>query len=150
MLFFLKLQKSLKTLLIMIHNSKVDSKYKTIGEVAKMLNLIDKKKGTLSTHTIRFWEKEFKQIKPKIFSGKRRYYDKESINVLKKIKYLLKEKGMTLLGVKKVLNSEESDVDEIYNTTIRNAKIIKSKIENIKNIVKKIKDQDGKKNSRKS
>ena len=44
MLFFLKLQKSLKTLLIMIHNSKVDSKYKTIGEVAKMLNLIDKKK----------------------------------------------------------------------------------------------------------
>ena len=150
MLFFLKLQKSLKTLLIMIHSSKVDSKYKTIGEVAKMLNLIDKKKGTLSTHTIRFWEKEFKQIKPKIFSGKRRYYDKISINVLKKIKYLLKEKGMTLLGVKKVLNSDESDVDEIYNTTIRNAKIIKSKIENIKNIVKKIKDQDGKKNSRKS
>ena len=115
-----------------------------------MLNLIDKKKGTLSTHTIRFWEKEFKQIKPKIFSGKRRYYDKKSINVLKKIKYLLKEKGMTLLGVKKVLNSDESDVDEIYNTTIRNAKIIKSKIVNIKNIVKEIKDQDGKKNSRKS
>ena len=57
---------------------------------------------------------------------------------------------MTLLGVKKVLNSDESDVDEIYNTTIRNAKIIKSKIVNIKNIVKKIKDQDGKKNPRKS
>ena len=44
-------------------NSKENSKYKTIGEVAKILNLINKSNGTLSTHTIRFWEKEFKQIK---------------------------------------------------------------------------------------
>ena len=117
-------------------NSKRGSKYKTIGEVAEILNLIDKKKGTLSTHTIRFWEKEFKQIKPKIFSGKRRYYDENSINVLKKIKYLLKERGMTLIGVKKVLNSEDSNIDEMYNTTIRQTNIIKSKIKNIKNIIK--------------
>ena len=120
-------------------NSKGGSKYKTIGEVAKILNLIDKKKGTLSTHTIRFWEKEFKQIKPKIFSGKRRYYDENSINVLKKIKYLLKERGMTLIGVKKVLNSEDSNIDEMYNTTIRQTNIIKSKIKNIKNIIKDLK-----------
>ena len=139
MLFSSRLQKSLKTLLIMTLNSKGGSKYKTIGEVAKILNLIDKKKGTLSTHTIRFWEKEFKQIKPKIFSGKRRYYDENSINVLKKIKYLLKERGMTLIGVKKVLNSEDSNVDEMYNTTIRQANIIKSKIKNIKNIIKDLK-----------
>ncbi len=139
MLFSSRLQKSLKTLLIMTLNSKGGSKYKTIGEVAKILNLIDKKKGTLSTHTIRFWEKEFKQIKPKIFSGKRRYYDENSINVLKKIKYLLKERGMTLIGVKKVLNSEDSNVDEMYNTTIRQTNIIKSKIKNIKNIIKDLK-----------
>ena len=120
-------------------NSKGGSKYKTIGEVAKILNLIDKKKGTLSTHTIRFWEKEFKQIKPKIFSGKRRYYDENSINILKKIKYLLKERGMTLIGVKKVLNSEDSNIDEMYNTTIRQTNIIKSKIKNIKNIIKDLK-----------
>ena len=68
--------------------SKEKSKYKTIGEVAQILNLIDKKKGSLSTHTIRFWEKEFKQIKPKIFTGNRRYYDENSISILKKIKYL--------------------------------------------------------------
>ena len=139
MLFSSRLQKSLKTLLIMTLNSKGGSKYKTIGEVAKILNLIDKKKGTLSTHTIRFWEKEFKQIKPKIFSGKRRYYDENSINVLKKIKYLLKERGMTLIGVKKVLNSEDSNIDEMYNTTIRQTNIIKSKIKNIKNIIKDLK-----------
>ena len=142
MLFFLKLQRSLKIILIM-NSSKENSKYKTIGEVARLLNLIDKKRGSLSTHTIRFWEKEFKQIKPKIFSGNRRYYDEKSINLLKKIKYLLKEKGMTLIGVKKVLNSEDSDIDEMYNTTIRQNDIIKSKIKNIKNIIKEIKDQNG-------
>ena len=48
--------------------------YKTIGEIAKELNLINKKTGSLQTHTLRYWEKEFKQIKPKIMAGKRRYY----------------------------------------------------------------------------
>ena len=86
-------------------NYKEESKYKSIGQVAKILNLIDKKKGSLSTHTIRFWEKQFKQVKPKVFLGNRRYYDENTINILKKIKYLLKDKGMTLNGVKKVLNS---------------------------------------------
>ena len=118
---------------------KENSKYKTIGEVAKILNLINKKNGSLSTHTIRFWEKEFKQIKPKIFSGKRRYYDENDINILKKIKYLLKDKGMTLNGVKKVLNSENSDIDELNNTSIRQKNIIKTKLKNIKNLIKNIK-----------
>ena len=148
MLFFLKLQGNLKISLIMTHSMRENSKYKTIGEVAKILNLIDKKRGSLSTHTIRFWEKQFKQIKPKIFSGNRRYYDENSINVLKKIKYLLKDKGMTLVGVKKVLNSENSDIDEIYNKTIRHNSVIKAKINNIKNIINVLKNQDGKKNSR--
>ena len=119
---------------------KVNSKYKTIGEVAKILNLVNKKKGTISTHTIRFWEKEFKQIKPKIFSGRRRYYDDKSINILKKIKYLLKDKGMTLNGVKKVLNSENSDIDLLYNTSINQKKIIKDKLIKIKKILTNFKN----------
>ena len=120
-------------------NSKEKSKYKTIGEVAKILSLINKKKGSLSTHTIRFWEKEFKQVKPKIFSGNRRYYDEACINMLKKIKYLLKDKGMTLNGVKKVLNSKDSDIDEIYNTSINQKYIIKTKLINLKKLIKNIK-----------
>ena len=72
-------------------NSKENSKYKTIGEVAQILKLFNKKKGIPSTHTIRFWEKQFKQIKPKIFLGNRRYYDQNTINMLKKIKYLFGE-----------------------------------------------------------
>ena len=127
-------------------NFKDNRKYKTIGEVAKILNLINLKKGSLSTHTIRFWEKEFKQIKPKIFTGNRRYYDENSINILKKIKFLLKDKGMTLNGVKKVLNSKDSDIDELYNTSIKHKKIIKSKVLKIKNI--RLKTTDGKKNTR--
>ena len=119
--------------------NKSDNAYKTIGEVAKILNLVNKRNGFLSTHTIRFWEKEFKQIKPKIFTGNRRYYDANSINILKKIKYLLKEKGMTLNGVKKVLNSTDSDIDEFYNTTINQKNIIKSKLIKIKKLVKEIK-----------
>ena len=122
---------------------KENSKYKTIGEVAKILRLYNKKNGSLSTHTIRFWEKEFKQIKPKIFSGNRRYYDDNLINTLKKIQFLLKDKGMTLIGVKKVLNSDNSDIDELYNTTIKQKDIIKSKLKNIKRIITNIKDNNG-------
>ena len=122
---------------------KENSKYKTIGEVAKILRLYNKKNGSLSTHTIRFWEKEFKQIKPKIFSGNRRYYDDNLINTLKRIQFLLKDRGMTLIGVKKVLNSENSDIDELYNTTIKQKDIIKSKLKNIKKIITKIKNNNG-------
>ena len=116
-------------------NSIKDNKYKTIGEVAKILNLYNKRNGSLSTHTLRFWEKKFKQIRPKIFYGNRRYYDENSINILKRIKYLLKDKGMTLNGVKKVLNSEDSDIDELYNTSIKQKKIIKSKLIKIKKLI---------------
>ena len=113
--------------------------YKSIGEVAKILNLIDKKSGKLSTHTIRFWEKEFKQIKPYIFSGKRRYYDDNSIKLLKKIQFLLKNKGLTIKGVKKELDKTNSKLDDENNKTI-NRKIIKTKLSKISNIVKSIKD----------
>ena len=123
-----------------MNNSKENSKYKTISEVAKILNLYDKNKGKLSTHTIRFWEKEFIQIKPKIFNGKRRYYDEKCINVLRKVKYLLKDKGMTLYGVKKVLNNTDSDIDELYNTSIKQKNIIKQKLIKIKKLITEFKN----------
>ena len=122
-------------------NKKQENSYKTIGEVAKILNLVNVNTGKLNTHTIRFWEKEFKQIKPKIFSGKRRYYDKKSIETLKKIRFLLKEKGLTINGVKKFLINERSfNLDETSNTSINTSKNnLKSKIEKISNLVKEIK-----------
>ena len=121
--------------------NKTDTAYKSIGEVAKLLDLINKKNGNLNTHTIRFWEKEFKQIKPKILTGKRRYYDQSSIEILKKIKYLLKEQGMTINGVKKLLNNDKSlKLDEFSNNPISVDNIkIKNKLKNISNLVKQIK-----------
>jgi len=120
---------------------KLDNAYKTIGEVAKELNLINRKNGKLNTHTIRFWEKEFKQIKPKIFSGRRRYYDQKSIELLEMIRFLLKEKGFTINGVKKfLLNKSSFDLDETFNTSINTSKKnLKSKVERISNLVKEIK-----------
>ena len=116
-----------------------EKKYKSISEVAQILNLVDRKTGKLSTHTLRFWEKEFKQLNPKIFAGRRRYYDNNSIEVLKKIQFLLKEKGMTIKGVKKLLNSNETGVDEINNLSIK-AKNIKNRSEKISNLLKKLKN----------
>ena len=119
---------------------KLDEAYKTIGEVALILDLVNKKNGKLNTHTIRFWEKEFKQIKPKILSGNRRYYDKSSIDILKKVKFLLKDHGMTITGVRKLLNDSKSlKLDEISNNSIsvHNNKI-KNKLKKILNLVKNI------------
>ena len=120
---------------------KSDNAYKSIGEVARILNLENKKKGTLNTHTIRFWEKEFKQIKPKILLGNRRYYNNETIEILKKVKFLLKEQGMTINGVKKLLNSKGSlKLDEISNNSISvNNSNIKNKLKKILNLIKDLK-----------
>jgi DNA-binding transcriptional MerR regulator len=121
--------------------NKSDTAYKSIGEVAKLLNLVNKKNGNLNTHTIRFWEKEFKQIRPKILTGKRRYYDQSSIEVLKKVKFLLKEQGMTINGVKKLLNNDKSfKLDEFSKNSISVDNIkIKNKLKNISNLLKQIK-----------
>ena len=123
---------------------KKDSIYKNISEVAQILKLFNTKNGKLSTHTLRYWEKEFKQIRPKILAGKRRYYDEKTINILKKIKYLLKVKGMTINGAKKHLNHTESIIDEPMNSSITTINL-KNKVKKISNILKEIKH--GKKNS---
>ena len=115
--------------------------YKSIGEVALLLNLVNKKNGNLNTHTLRYWEKEFKQVKPKILTGNRRYYDQKSIDILKKVQYLLKEQGMTINGVKKLLNDNSSlKLDELSNNSINvDNSNIKNKLKKILNLVKEIK-----------
>ena len=123
----------------MIHKSI--NAYRSIGEVAKILDLVNKKNGTLNTHTIRFWEKKFKQIKPKILNGNRRYYNNDTIEVLKKVKYLLKDQGMTINGAKKVLNSDDSlKLDELPNNSISADYSIKNKLKKISVLIKQIKN----------
>ena len=122
-------------------SKKIDNAYKTIGEVAELLNLKNGENGKLNTYILRFWEKEFKQIKPKLFNS-RRFYDQRTINLLIRIKYLLKDKGMTIQGVKKILKNKEFDLDERSNLPINvsnnNLKIRLNKISSIlKNLKKK-------------
>ncbi len=125
---------------------KSNSAYKTIGEVAKILNLKSNDKGVLPTHVIRFWETQFKQIKPKILNSNRRYYDEKSINLLKKVKFLLKDQGMTIKGVKKILNNEDSlKLDEFADKSIRTENL-RNKLLKISNKLKELKN--GKKNTR--
>ena len=146
MSFCLSHQKNLKNLSILKKMDKSDSAYKTIGEVAKLLNLKSNNKGALSTHVIRFWETQFKQIKPKKLNSNRRYYDQKTINLLKKVKFLLKDQGMTINGVKKILNNEDSlKLDELADKSIRNDNL-RNKLLKISNKLKELKN--GKKNTR--
>ena len=119
--------------------------YKTIGEVAQEIGLINKKNKKLNTHTLRFWEKHFKQIKPKVLAGNRRYYSNKDIEYLKLIYKLLKNKGFTINGAKKALNDPSLKLDD-HSTSSVNKKNLKNslriKARNIKNIIKKIKSNN--------
>ena len=115
---------------------KIKKSYKTISEVVKILNdnSIDKNNHS---YTLRYWETQFKQIKPRKINN-RRYYDTNNINVLLKIQYLLKNQGMTINGVKKFLNKNILSVDgkEKKNITSLN---IKYRLDRINSLVKKLK-----------
>ena len=126
--------------------NKKNTAYKTIGEVAKELDLINKKTGHLQTHTIRYWETQFKQIRPNIRAGKRRYYSVKDLKIIKYIKFLLKEKGLTISGVKKMLNDTESHhLDDyinlsVYKPGIKTTDVIREKIKNISKIINELKN----------
>ena len=118
---------------------KSDGAYKTIGEVAKILDFKNNNKGSLPTHVIRFWETKFKQIKPKILNSNRRYYDENTITILKKIKFLLKDQGMTIKGVQKILKDDGSlKLDEMADKSIK-AKDFKNKLIKISTKLKTLK-----------
>ncbi len=119
-------------------SAKLFSAYKSIGDVVKILNNENPKKVKISTHTLRFWETQFSQLKPKIFNNNRRHYDVKSIEMLKLIKFLLKSEGMTIDGVKKHLNQNKSNLDDYIYTSIR-TKYFKNKLSNLKIMLKELK-----------
>ena len=120
----------------------------TIGELSKKLGLIKSNKKGLSSHTLRYWEKEFKQIRPKMIN-KRRYYSSDQVKIIKFIKTLLKDNGMTIKGVKKVLSSNKKlDYSELHDLSAEYYKEnIKNRIKVILDRIKKLKKTHGKKNT---
>ena len=117
---------------------------KTIGEVAKELNLIELETGKTKTYILRFWEKEFPQLRPKLRAKGRRYYTVENVKLLKKIHYLLKDKGMTIKGAKKIIDNNINDieVDDFGRKDISTNTLLdkKEKLIKIKKIITEIKN----------
>ena len=122
-----------------------------ISEASKILNLVDPKTKKPLNHILRFWEKEFKQIKP-LKINNRRYYSPKQIEIIKSIKYLIKTKGLTISGTKELLKSNINKLDENDNHSLKAIyykNILKLKSKKILEKISKIKSY-GKKNSSKS
>ena len=122
-------------------------KFVSISELTRSLNLINAKNKKPLNHTLRYWEKEFKQIRPKLIN-KRRYYSLNQVETIKLIKYLLKDEGMTINGVKNVLNSNVNKLDDYNSHSLKanyyknnlkdKSKKLLNKIKNLKKYGKKI------------
>ncbi len=112
--------------------------YLDITELSIKLNLINKKTGKPANHILRFWEKEFSEIRPTILKGNRRYYNQKQVEKIKYIKYLLKDKGLTIKGAKNILKGKKN-IDAIDRNIIEK-EYLKNSIKNkSNNILKKIK-----------
>jgi DNA-binding transcriptional MerR regulator len=119
-----------------------------ITQLSKKLNLVNSQTKKPSNHIIRYWEKKFKQIKPVILR-KRRYYSQKQINIIKLIQFLLKDKGMTINGVKKVLKSNINNLDDYNSYSLKTdyyKESIKTKSKKILNKLIELK-KHGKKNT---
>ena len=124
------------------------SKFLTISELSKLLGLINPKTRKPLNHILRYWEKEFKEIKPKKIN-KRRYYSNKQIEEIKKIKFLLKNKGMSISGVKNLLKSNTIKLDDDNSNSLNDDYYKFSLKTKSKLILKRIKllKSHGKKNS---
>jgi len=122
---------------------KNNNKLLSISKVAVKFGLINDKNQKPSTHTLRFWEVKFKQLKPTILAGGRRYYSEKNIEVIKMIFFLLKDQGLTINGAIMVMNENLKNLDETKSSSIK-AEYYKKKIKDkSKNILKKIKKLNG-------
>ncbi len=123
------------------------TKLYSITELSKLINSEKSIKVKTSNHTLRYWEKEFKQIKPKIING-RRYYTVKQVEQIKFIRHLLKDKGMTISGAKKLLDPRNYELDEKDKFSLKDnlyKDIFKNKTKKLLDKIKKI--RNGKKNS---
>ena len=122
------------------------TKFYNITEVSKLLDLVDPKTKKPLNHVLRYWENEFSAIKPKKINN-RRYYSSKQIEIIKMIKFLLKNKGLTIAGTKNLINSNINKLDyrnfdslktDYHKVSLKNkSKLLLEKINRIKNYGKK-------------
>ena len=123
--------------------TKDTKKLFNISDVAKMFNLINPKTKKASTHTLRFWETKFKQLKPMLLTGGRRYYSKKNLEVIKMIIFLLKDQGLTINGAIKAMSDKSKQLDGIETLSIRSEYQKKNIKLKLKKILEKIKKLNG-------
>ena len=102
-----------------------DKQYFPISEVADLCKV--------KAHTLRFWEKEFKELEPITRKGKRRYYQKEDILLVRKIRTLLYEEGLTIAGAKRNLLQRKPNILKDSNQEV---------IKELKDILKVLESND--------
>ena len=119
-----------------------------ISKVSKILNFIDPITKKPKNHILRYWEKEFKQIKPRKINN-RRYFTQRQVQIIKIIKFLIKNKGLTIAGVKNFLSNNVKKLDDHHYPSLNNRDIkekLKFRSKLILNKIIKIKSH-GKKNT---
>jgi DNA-binding transcriptional MerR regulator len=100
--------------------------YYSIGEVADMLGV--------ATSVIRYWESEIPSICPsKNSKGERRYTPKD-IHKLESVFHLIKERGFTIEGAKKELQSQKAD-DKLQSHILKKLHTLKSEIIKLKEML---------------
>lgn len=76
--------------------------YRTIGEASKELQVPE--------YVLRFWETQFRQLKPSKRRGGRRFYSDYDLEMVRKIKTLLHSNGYTIKGANIILNNKFVDM----------------------------------------
>ena len=121
----------------------IKNKLLSISKAATLLGLVNKKNKKPLTHRLRFWETKFKQLKPTLLLGGRRYYTEKNIEVIKMIIFLLKDQGLTINGAKKLMNTKFKELDDGKSLSIKDDYYKKNIINKSKQILKKIKNLNG-------
>lgn len=70
-------------------------RYLTIGEVSELCDV--------KCHVLRYWEQEFPTLKPVKRRGNRRYYQREDVQLIRRIRELLYFQGYTIQGARSQL-----------------------------------------------
>lgn len=106
-------------------DKETEKLYYTIGEVAEMFSV--------NASLIRFWEKEFDILKPKKNKKGNRLFTPEDLQNLKLIYHLVKERGYTLDGARKILDQKKKDLEK--EMELRNSLL------SLKSFLTELKDQ---------
>ena len=96
--------------------------YFTIGEVSKLCDV--------KPNVLRYWEQEFSEIKPVKRRGNRRYYQREDILIIRRIRSLLYEQGYTIAGARSSLVGKQAKEDASISNML-----VKQTIEEIEEVL---------------